>query len=159
MSYLISKKRIKYIQLILVSPILEISLNLIYLVTLPSIILLYNSYDGSNFYTGIDEKYFQRVFINIFINAKLVFYQDFKNINTTTAFKSYLNNLVFKLYDTENRDFYAFGKVQLKRFVTKLNSCNDNIQSCFFEEELETSDTTYKLLNISKCIYLLTSIS
>ena len=113
-----------YIKLGLISPVLEIVVNLIYIATF-IILFIYFCEDG-NYYSDRQITKFTEAYIN---------YDSFKIINTSSDLKSYLQSLISKLYTYSPSDekvpiFIPLNPVRITRFINK--KCKeDNFQiSC-----------------------------
>ena len=116
-----------YIKLGLISPVLEIVVNLIYIATF-IILFIYFCEDG-NYYSDRQITKFTEAYIN---------YDSFKIINTSSDLKSYLQSLISKLYTYSPSDekvpiFIPLNPVRITRFINKKckednfqNSCNNN---------------------------------
>ena len=116
-----------YIKLGLISPILEIIVNVIYIVSF-LIIFAYFCENG---------KYYSDNQINKFIES-YINYDGFKAINTAADFKTYLQDLIPKLYrfDASQKKipiFITLNPVRITRFINK-NCKEDNYQaSCNYD--------------------------
>jgi len=116
-----------YIKLGLISPILEIIVNVIYIVSF-LIIFAYFCENG---------KYYSDNQINKFIES-YINYDDFKAINTAADFKTYLQALIPKLYrfDASQKKipiFVTLNPVRITRFINK-NCKEENYQaSCNYD--------------------------
>ena len=116
-----------YIKLGLISPVLEIVVNLIYIISF-IIIYIYFCEDGK-YYSDRQISKFTETYIN---------YDSFKIIDTPSDFKSYLQNLISKLYTISPSDekipiFMPLNPVRITRFINKKCkednfqiSCNNN---------------------------------
>ena len=116
-----------YIKLGLISPVLEIVVNLIYIISF-IIIYIYFCEDGK-YYSDRQITKFTETYIN---------YDSFKIIDTPSDFKSYLQNLISKLYTISPSEekipiFMPLNPVRITRFINKKCkegnfqiSCNNN---------------------------------
>ena len=111
------KNKLKYVKLCLISPALEIALNSIYIISF----LIIFAYFGSN------GKYFNDKQISKFTESYLN-YDIFKSINTDSDYKSYLINLINKLFSLDPSGeklpiLIPINAVRITRFIN--NDCND----------------------------------
>ena len=123
------KNKLIYIKLGLISPALEIIVNTIFIL---SFIIIF-SYFCSNgkYYSDNQISKFTESYIN---------YEDFKNINSPSDFKTYIQGLTAKLYtnipSTEKIPiFIPLNPIRITRFTNNyckeqdyLNSCNKNFR-------------------------------
>ena len=123
------KNKLIYIKLGLISPALEIIVNIIFIL---SFIIIF-SYFCSNgkYYSDNQISKFTESYIN---------YEDFKNINSPSDFKTYIQGLTTKLYtnipSTEKIPiFIPLNPIRITRFTNNyckeqdyLNSCNNNFR-------------------------------
>ena len=123
------KNKLIYIKLGLISPALEIIVNIIFIL---SFIIIF-SYFCSNgkYYSDNQISKFTESYIN---------YEDFKNIDSPSDFKTYIQGLTTKLYtnipSTEKIPiFIPLNPIRITRFTNNyckeqdyLNSCNNNFQ-------------------------------
>ena len=113
------KNKLIYVKLCLISPVLEIIVNTIYIV---SFIIIF-SYFCSN------GKYYSDNQISKFIES-YINYDNFKNINTPSDFKTYIQDLTTKLYtnipSTEKIPiFIPLNPIRITRFTNNFcKSCN-----------------------------------
>ena len=116
-----------YIKLGLISPALEIIVNIIYII---SFIIIFSYFCGNGkYYSDNQISKFAETYIN---------YDVFKTINNPSEFKSYIENLVTKLYTFNPLEekvpiFIALNPLRITRFINKhckeenFNiSCNHN---------------------------------
>ena len=118
-----------YIKLGLISPVLEIIVNIIYIL---SFIIIFSFFCQNGKYYNDKQIY---KFTESYIN-----YEAFKNINTELGFKLYIENLISKLYIINPSDekipiFIPLNPVRITRFNIKdckeedyLNSCMNNFK-------------------------------
>ena len=116
-----------YIKLGLISPILEIIVNLIYIISF--LILFAYFCENGKYYSDNQITKFIESYIN---------YDDFKTINTAANFKTYLQDLIAKLYTYHASlekvpIFITLNPVRITRFINKnckeenyQASCNNN---------------------------------
>ena len=117
----IQKRYIRYFKLCLISPIFEIIINITYIVSFLVIAIVYTNM-GNN-YTNYEVYDLASKYLN-----KL----QFEKITTPNQFKSYLINLVKKLYtfnpNTENLPFFIpSGTIELRSFSNNSTECSDNV--------------------------------
>ena len=123
------KNKLIYIKLGLISPVLEIIVNIIYIL---SFIIIFSFFCQNGKYYNDNQIY---KFAESYID-----YETFKGINTESEFKLYIDNLVTKLYTikptVENIPiFIPLNPVRITRFNIKdckeedyLNSCMNNFK-------------------------------
>ena len=110
----------KYVKLILVHPAVEITISIIYLIT--TIIIAFIIFKESSQYDDHDILDITQSYIN---------YNDFNQINTPTEFKTYLEDLLDKLYilNPSGQDIPLFIPISPIRvhYFENQNECNDKI--------------------------------
>ena len=127
------KNILVYIKLSLISPALEIVINLFYIVSF--IIIFAYFCDNGKYYSNNQISKFTESYLN---------YGDFKAINTPSEFKIYIENLINKLYTFNPSEekipiLIPLNAIRITRFINKLCkeenfdiSCNNNFH-CIIE--------------------------
>ena len=110
----------KYVKLVLVHPAVEITIEIIYLVT--TLIIGYIIFKESSQYDNHDTLDIAQSYIN---------YNDFNQIKTPTQFKAYLEALLDKLFilNPSGQDFplfYPISPIRVNYFENE-NECNEKI--------------------------------
>jgi hypothetical protein len=120
---LIRKKEIKFVKLLLISPYLELSMNLLYLISLP--LIIFKFLHMPNNITNFEINTLARTNLN----------QDqFKNITTPKQYINYIEDLLKTLYAPNKiPTFIPIGAIRLKRFST-IQNCNIR---CSYPDPLE----------------------
>ena len=123
------KNKLLYVKLGLISPVLEIIVNIIYIL---SFLIIFSFFcENGKYYSDNQANKFAESYLN---------YEVFKNINTPSDFKIYLENLISKIYTINPTEqklpiFIPINPIRITRFSNKfckeenfLNSCNKNFQ-------------------------------
>lgn len=146
MNKVIQKKNIKYIKLCIISPILEIVANLVYIVTFLILAAKYTDM-GNNFsnyeISQMTEKYFE-------INR-------FKSIQTDTEFIDYLELILTKLYTFDPKVslplLLPMDGVRMTKFRNKKEECSNKVdytKTCINDFDC-TITTLNQLFTNGKC--------
>ena len=115
----IRKKEIKFVKLLLISPLFEQITYICYLLSLMILFIKFLNFTDN--------------FTNFEISRRISehFEEDnFRKINNTQDFKNYLNTTVYKLYDYSKFPmFIPIGAIRLKKFSIK-NNCYNITNTC-----------------------------
>jgi hypothetical protein len=123
MNLIRKKETIKFLKLCLISPLLEQTINLFYLISLPVI-----AFKILHFPLHLSNYDMNHVAREVFRE------QDLKNISTPELFFNYvsdINNLLYNSYDQVNGPFFIpLGSIRLKKFSVKENCKEKNDTVC-----------------------------
>ena len=123
------KNKLIYIKLGLISPVLEIIVNTIYILSF--ILIFYYFCSNGKYYNDNQISKFTESFIN---------YENFKNINSPSDLKTYIEDLTSKLFNSNPSTekipiFMPLNPIRITRFINNyckeenyLTTCNNNFQ-------------------------------
>ena len=122
MKGVMKKKNIKYLKKCLISPITEIILNIVYIISFLTMYILFISEDENYNYFQINE-----------IVRNYLDYEQFSSINNSSDFESYLELLLNKIYTIDlSKDslpiLIPLGPIRLSQY-TNDNDCNKDINN------------------------------
>ena len=125
----IGKNKLIYIKLGLISPVLEIIVNTIYILSF--ILIFYYFCSNGKYYNDNQISKFTESYIN---------YENFKNINSPSDLKTYIEDLTSKLFNSNPSTekipiFMPLNPIRITRFINNyckeenyLTTCNNNFQ-------------------------------
>lgn len=123
------KNKLIYIKLGLISPVLEIIVNTIYILSF--ILIFYYFCSNGKYYNDNQISKFAESYIN---------YENFKNINSPSDLKTYIEDLTSKLFNSNPSTekipiFMPLNPIRITRFINNyckeenyLTTCNNNFQ-------------------------------
>ena len=123
------KNKLIYIKLGLISPVLEIIVNTIYILSF--ILIFYYFCSNGKYYNDNQISKFTESYIN---------YENFKNINSPSDLKTYIEDLTSKLFNSNPSTekipiFMPLNPIRITRFINNyckeenyLTTCNNNFQ-------------------------------
>ena len=123
------KNKLIYIKLGLISPVLEIIVNTIYILSF--ILIFYYICSNGKYYNDNQISKFTESYIN---------YENFKNINSPSDLKTYIEDLTSKLFNSNPSTekipiFMPLNPIRITRFINNyckeenyLTTCNNNFQ-------------------------------
>lgn len=123
------KNKLIYIKLGLISPVLEIIVNTIYILSF--ILIFYYFCSNGKYYNDNQISKFTESYIN---------YENFKNINSPSDLKTYIEDLTSKLFNSNPSTekipiFMPLNPIRITRFINTyckdenyLTTCNNNFQ-------------------------------
>ena len=123
------KNKLIYIKLGLISPVLEIIVNTIYILSF--ILIFYYFCSNGKYYNDNQISKFTESYIN---------YENFKNINSPSDLKTYIEDLTSKLFNSNPSTekipiFMTLNPIRITRFINNyckeenyLTTCNNNFQ-------------------------------
>ena len=123
------KNKLIYIKLGLISPVLEIIVNTIYILSI--ILIIYYFCSNGKYYNDNQISKFTESYIN---------YENFKNINSPSDLKTYIEDLTSKLFNSNPSTekipiFMPLNPIRITRFINNyckeenyLTTCNNNFQ-------------------------------
>ena len=123
------KNKLIYIKLGLISPVLEIIVNTIYILSF--ILIFYYFCSNGKYYNDNQISKFTESYIN---------YENFKNINSPSDLKTYIEDLTSKLFNSNPSTekipiFMSLNPIRITRFINNyckeenyLTTCNNNFQ-------------------------------
>ena len=123
------KNKLIYIKLGLISPVLEIIVNTIYILSF--ILIFYYFCSNGKYYNDNQISKFTESYIN---------YENFKNINSPSDLKTYIKDLTSKLFNSNPSTekipiFMPLNPIRITRFINNyckeenyLTTCNNNFQ-------------------------------
>jgi len=123
------KNKLIYIKLGLISPVLEIIVNTIYILSF--ILIFYYFCSNGKYYNDNQISKFTESYIN---------YENFKNINSPSNLKTYIEDLTSKLFNSNPSTekipiFMPLNPIRITRFINNyckeenyLTTCNNNFQ-------------------------------
>ena len=123
------KNKLIYIKLGLISPVLEIIVNTIYILSF--ILIIYYFCSNGKYYNDNQISKFTESYIN---------YENFKNINSPSDLKTYIEDLTSKLFNSNPSTekipiFMPLNPIRITRFINNyckeenyLTTCNNNFQ-------------------------------
>lgn len=123
------KNKLIYIKLGLISPVLEIIVNTIYILSF--ILIFYYFCSNGKYYNDNQISKFTESYIN---------YENFKNINSPSDLKTYIEDLTSKLFNSNPSTekipiFMPLNPIRITRFINNyckeenyLTACNNNFQ-------------------------------
>ena len=123
------KNKLIYIKLGLISPVLEIIVNTIYILSI--ILIIYYFCSNGKYYNDNQISKFTESYIN---------HENFKNINSPSDLKTYIEDLTSKLFNSNPSTekipiFMPLNPIRITRFINNyckeenyLTTCNNNFQ-------------------------------